>query len=249
MADNRFDNKLSPLTPRLQPLYKQVEEHLVQLIVEQRWMPGEKLPSEFDLASELQVSQGTIRKALNKLTNDKVLTRRQGVGTFVTDYASNHGLYRFFPVIADGHAPELPKALVLSKQEISPSKTVSDALGLTPTDKVIELVRIRFLNEEPFIFETIFLPSKYFSKLIEMQDVPHTLYHFYQTQFHLTVQKTHDELKAVLADESVANKLAITCGSPLLQSTRITKSLSGKSIEYRVSLCRSDKYHYTVDLG
>jgi GntR family transcriptional regulator len=249
MADNRFDNKLSPLTPRLQPLYKQVEEHLIQLIVEQHWMPGEKLPSEFELAKMLQVSQGTIRKALNKLTNDKVLTRRQGVGTFITDYASNHGLYRFFPVIADGHAPELPKAILLNKQEITPNIQIREALTLGVSDKVIELTRIRILNDEPFIVETIFLPSKYFSALMETDEVPHTLYHFYQTQFHLTVQKTHDELKAVLADENVAVKLGVEAGSPLLQSTRITKSLSGTPIEFRISLCRSDKYHYTVDLG
>lgn len=249
MAENRFDNKLSPLTPRLQPLYKQVEEHLIQLIVEQRWMPGEKLPSEFDLASELQVSQGTVRKALNKLTNDKVLTRRQGVGTFITDYASNHGLYRFFPVIADGKLPELPKAALLSKQEVRPNAQTRSALELGKTDKVIELTRLRLLSDEPFILETIFLPSKYFSKLMETDEVPHTLYHFYQTQFHLTVQKTHDELKAVIADSHVAQKLNVAKGSALLQSTRLTRSLSGKAIEFRISLCRSDKYHYTVDLG
>ncbi|MFT6269922.1 MAG: GntR family transcriptional regulator [Alphaproteobacteria bacterium] len=249
MAENRFDNKLSPLTPRLQPLYKQVEEHLIQLIVEQRWMPGEKLPSEFDLAAELQVSQGTVRKALNKLTNDKVLTRRQGVGTFITDYASNHGLYRFFPVIADGKTPELPKAKVLSKREIQPNSQVLKALELSDTDKVIELTRLRVLSDEPFILETIYLASKYFSKLMDMAEVPHTLYHFYQTQFHLTVQKTHDELKAVIADAEASQQLGIAKGSPVLQSTRLTRSLAGKPIEFRISLCRTDKYHYTVDLG
>ena len=249
MAENRFDNKLSPLTPRLQPLYKQVEEHLIQLIVEQRWRPGEKLPSEFELAGELQVSQGTIRKALTKLTNDKVLTRRQGVGTFVTDYTGNHGLYRFFPVIADGMAPELPKANLLSKNEVQPSLQVQQALELSETDKVIELTRLRLLLDEPFILETIFLPSKYFSKLMDTEEVPHTLYHFYQTQFNLTVQKTHDELKAVIANAYAAQKLGIALGSPVLQSTRLTRSLSGELIEFRISLCRTDKYHYTVDLG
>jgi DNA-binding GntR family transcriptional regulator len=34
-----------------------------------------------------------------------------------------------------------------------------------------------------------------------------------------------------------------------LQSTRLTRSLAGKPIEFRISLCRTDNYHYTVDLG
>jgi GntR family transcriptional regulator len=249
MADNRFDNKLSMPAPRLQPLYKQVEEHLIQLIVEQRWRAGEKLPSEFELASELKVSQGTVRKALNKLTTDKVLTRRQGVGTFVTEYAGNHGLYRFFPVIADGKSPELPKANLLTKQEILPSLQVQRALELSDDDKVIVLTRLRLLLDEPFILETIFLPSKYFAALMGIDEVPHTLYHFYQTQFNLTVQNTHDELKAITVDAHAAEKLDIAEGSPLLQSTRLTRSLAGKLIEFRISLCRSDKYHYAVDLG
>jgi len=249
MATKRFDSKLSPATPVLQPLYKQVEEHLIQLIVEQRWKPGEKLPSEFELASELRVSQGTVRKALNKLTNDKVLTRRQGVGTFVSEYAGNNSLYRFFPLIADGQTPELPKAILLSRKETSPNEMVRDALELSKGESVIVLKRLRFLHDEPCILETIYLPTKYFAQLTDKTEVPHTLYHFYQTEFSLTVQNTHDEIKAVIANADVAEKLGIVTGEPVLSFTRLTQSLEGKLIEYRESLCRSDNYHYAVDLG
>jgi GntR family transcriptional regulator len=249
MASKRFENKLSLPTPTLQPLYKQAEEHLIQLIVEQRWKPGEKLPSEFELANELGVSQGTVRKALNKLTSDLVLTRRQGVGTFVSEYAGNNSLYRFFPVIADGQAPELPKATLLAREECKPERVVREALALTENESVIVLKRLRILQNQPCILETIYLPSKYFAKLMETAEVPHTLYHFYQTEFNLTVQNTHDEIKAVIAELDVAEKLGIVEGEPVLKFTRLTQSLSGKLIEYRESLCRSDKYHYAVDLG
>ena len=72
------------------------------------------LPNEFQLAEEFGVSQGTVRKALNSLTDAKVLTRRQGVGTFVSEHTAQHGLYRFFPLVADGKNPELPKAQQVS---------------------------------------------------------------------------------------------------------------------------------------
>jgi GntR family transcriptional regulator len=84
---------------------------------------------------------------------------------------------------------------------------------------------------------------------METAEVPHTLYHFYQTEFNLTVQNTHDEIKAVIAGVDVAEKLGITASEPVLKFTRLTNSLSGKLIEYRESFCRSDKYHYAVDLG
>ena len=102
MNENRFDNKLSRPGLAFQPLYKQVEEQVTQLIVEQRWKPGEMLPNEFQLASEFGVSQGTVRKALNSLTSSKILTRKQGIGTFVSEHTGHHGLYRFYPLIGDG---------------------------------------------------------------------------------------------------------------------------------------------------
>ncbi|WP_299074051.1 GntR family transcriptional regulator [uncultured Paraglaciecola sp.] len=249
MNKSRFDNKLSRPGLALQPLYKQVEEHVTQLIVEQRWKPGEMLPSEFQLASELDVSQGTVRKALNSLTDANILNRKQGIGTFVSEHTGHHSLYRFFPLIADGKTPELPKAELMSVNTQVASKQVAKALELTPKSKVIVLSRRRILNNEFCMAETIFLPYKYFAKLEEQPEVPHTLYHFYQTQFNLTVRDTRDSIKAVLATKDDAQLLAIQAGQPLLEVTRVTHSLDNKAIEYRVSRCRSDHYHYLVELG
>ena len=249
MNKNRFDNKLSRPGLAFQPLYKQVEEHVTQLIVEQRWKPGEMLPNEFQLASELNVSQGTVRKALNSLTDDKILNRRQGIGTFVSEHTGHHSLYRFFPLIADGRTPELPKAELLSVETQIATEQVAQALELEPKAKVIVLSRRRILNEEFCIAETVYLPHKYFAILEKEPQVPHTLYHFYQTQFNLTVRNTSDSIKAVLATKKDAQMLNIAQGEPLLEVTRVTHSLDNKVIEFRLSRCRSDKYHYLVELG
>lgn len=249
MNVNRFDNKLSSPGLAFQPLYKQVEEHVTQLIVEQRWKPGEMLPNEFQLAEELGVSQGTVRKALNSLTSTKILTRRQGIGTFVSEHTGHHGLYRFFPIIADGQSPELPKAELISLETLAASKSVAAGLDLQHKDKVILMCRRRILNDEYVIVENIYLPYKNFKDLLKEKDIPHTLYHFYQTRFNLTVHKTKDSIKAQLASKKDAEFLGIKAGDPLLHVTRIAHSLEGKAMEYRVSRCRSDKYHYLVELA
>ncbi len=249
MNDNRFDNKISSPGLAFQPLYKQVEEHVTQLIVEQRWKPGEMLPNEFQLAEEFGVSQGTVRKALNSLTQSKILTRRQGVGTFVSEHTGHHGLYRFFPLVTDGKLPELPKAEILSLESMEAQSDVLEALQLKPGSLVILLKRRRILNNEFCITENIYLPIQYFSGLLEHDDIPHTLYHFYQTHFGLTVHKTVDSLKADLASKEDADLLGIKAGTPLLQVNRISHSINGKLMEYRKSRCRSDNYHYLVELS
>ncbi|GBL03187.1 GntR family transcriptional regulator [Glaciecola sp. KUL10] len=249
MNKQKFDNKLNRPNLAFQPLYKQVEEHVKQLIIEQRWKPGEALPNEFQLADELGVSQGTVRKALNGLTDSKILTRKQGVGTFVSEHNNQQSLYRFFPLIKDGAAPELPKAVLLSLaiEEVTPE--IRSKLGLKSTEKVIHLVRQRVLQEQFCIIESIYLPHKFFKGLETETDLPHTLYHYYQQEFNLTVQDTQDSIKAVLANIEDEKLLGIKPNSALLEVKRITRTIDGKTIEYRVSRCRSDEFHYLVDLG
>ena len=177
------------------------------------------------------------------------MNRKQGIGTFVSEHTGHHSLYRFFPLIADGKSPELPKAELLSVETKVATKQVAQALELEPKAKVIVLRRRRILNNEFCIAETIFLPHKYFSILETQQEVPHTLYHFYQTQFNLTVRDTSDSIKAVLATKNDVQMLDIKEGDPLLEVTRVTHSLDNKAIEFRLSRCRSDNYHYLVELG
>ena len=249
MSDNRFDNKISSPGLAFQPLYKQVEDHVTQLIVEQRWKPGEMLPNEFQLAEEFGVSQGTVRKALNSLTDNKVLTRRQGVGTFVSEHTGQHGLYRFFPLVKDGAKPQLPKAELVSIGVEKADKQARQALTLETNDKVVVLKRLRLQDGERCIAETIYLPHKFFKAIVDESEIPHTLYHYYQTNFNLTVHKTSDSIKADLATQQDVDDLGLTLGEPLLHVTRIAHSLDGKAMEYRSSRCRSDSYHYLVELG
>ncbi len=248
MNKNKFENKLSTNGPSYQPLYKQVEEYVTQLIVEQRWKPGEMLPSEFQLADEFNVSQGTVRKALNSLTTAKILERKQGVGTFVSEHTSQSALYKFFPIVADGKTPELPMSETIDRSIALATGDISENLKLSPDEEVIVLSRKRKIHGKLCILEDIYLPKKYFEGLMEEDEIPHTLYHFYQTNYHHTVQDISDRIKAVISTSEDANKLNISEGEPLLLFTRLAKSLDGKLIEYRITRCLSDDYHYLVDL-
>jgi len=249
MKKNKLESKLSAHSPTYQPLYKQVEEYVTQLIIEQRWKPGDMLPNEFQLAKEFNVSQGTVRKALNALTDAQILNRKQGIGTFVSEHTDQQALYRFFPLVADNKKPQLPMSETISRQLILATKNIAKNLQLKENEEVIVLSRLRKIDDEPCILEDIYLPKKYFNKLMEEPEIPHTLYHFYQTHYHLTVQDITDQVKAVLATSSDAQRLGINVGDPMLSFTRLARSLNDKLIEYRITRCRSDKYHYLVNLS
>ena len=70
-----------------------IADRLTELIAQRRFLPGEKLPSEPELAQELQVSRTTLREALRILTTRGLVEVRRGVGTFVTESKSVHADY------------------------------------------------------------------------------------------------------------------------------------------------------------
>src|SRR6187402_855467 len=69
------------LEPAFSPLYQQIRGLLLQRLETGEWKPGEAIPSEMELAARYRVSQGTVRKAVEALASEAILTRRQGKGT------------------------------------------------------------------------------------------------------------------------------------------------------------------------
>ena len=79
----------------MRPLYLQVRDLVLERITSGVWKPGAMLPAEVDLARELGVSSGTARKALDALEAERVVSRRQGRGTFVNDSTAQELAWRY----------------------------------------------------------------------------------------------------------------------------------------------------------
>ena len=91
--------ELVPLTDTgAAPLYRQVKQQLQRAIETGRCRPGHALPNETAIAGQLQVSIGTLRRAVDELVHEHVLVRRQGKGTFVALHGNDRFLFQFFHV-------------------------------------------------------------------------------------------------------------------------------------------------------
>ena len=86
------------------PLYRQVKELLMKRLSDGSWTPGQLLPSEPDIAADLGVSPGTVRKALDEMSAESLLVRRQGRGTFVARHDDERILFQFFRLVPDSGA-------------------------------------------------------------------------------------------------------------------------------------------------
>lgn len=233
---------------RFQPLYYQVKEHLIQRIVEGTWLPGTALPSESQLAVELGVSQGTVRKALDEMTAEKLVVRRQGRGTFVAEHTQEQALFHFFRLAdSDGVAP-IPSSEVVSLSERSATDYEISKLGLSVGGLVSEIVRVRRLEGEPVVLEEIVLALADFPGIASENALPNTLYTLYQRRYGFSVLKAKESIRAVLASDKDALLLGVESGSALLQIERVAYSIDGRPIELRYSRCVTEHYTYQVEL-
>jgi GntR family transcriptional regulator len=232
----------NPLGPR--PLYAQVRAVLLDRMIKGLWKAGDSLPSEILLAAELGVSQGTVRKALDDLVGQNLLVRRQGRGTFVNGHNPQRSLFHFFKLVSDRGEHRLPVSQVLEiETSIARAEEIA-ALELKRNSKVVRVTRIRSLGGRPTIFERISVSAALFPGLGQEGPLPNTLYALDADRFGVTVAEAREQLRAVAANVSVARKLGIATGSPLLEIRRVAVGLDGKPVELRVSLCETRTCRY-----
>jgi len=238
-----------PTLPGFKPLYRQVKDLLVERLIGGYWRPGNLLPSEMQLAEELGVSQGTVRKALDEMTASNLLVRRQGRGTYVAEHDQEHALFHFFKMTGRDGKPLVPESRVLRFTKGRARNDEAARLLIDPAAEVTRITRVRSLFGRPAIFERIVLPTALFPDLHDKSDLPNTLYTLFARDYGVTVAKAEERLSAVGADADAAKHLELERGAPLLAIDRIALALDGRPVEWRISLCDTRDQIYSVTLA
>lgn len=229
------------------PLYQQIRDVLVQRIADGRLQPGEMLPSEMQLAGELGVSQGTVRKALDAMTAERLLVRRQGRGTFVAEHDETRILFQFFKLVPDAGTRSYPDSEVLSVTAAVANAAERERLALPEGARVVRIRRLRRLSGAPVIVEDIVVPEAMVDGLTGMEP-PNNLYGLYAGRFGVTIGRAQERLKAVALPAEDAALLGVPAGTPALEIDRLAIALDDRRAEWRLSRCLTEHVHYLSDL-
>jgi GntR family transcriptional regulator len=229
------------------PLYRQVIDQLKACISEGEWIPELPIQSKFELAAQMGVSQGTVRKALDEMTREGLLVRHQGKGTFVVGYDDDRILFDFFKLTPDSKARIFPSSVVISVGVEEADAQITAMLNLAERARVVRIKRVRSLFQRPAIIETVWVSAERFPDLATRQ-IRNNLYNLYATQYGRRVVHAREEIKAVLLPAADANLLGVPPESPVLQVGRIAFEVDVTPVEHRVSLCVTDDTHYRLVL-
>ena len=238
-------------SPKFSPLYKQIKELLMDSLRRGTWRPGESLPSEIELAAQYEVSQGTVRKAIDELAADNLLVRRQGKGTFVATHGEPQVRFRFLRLTPDAGEPVAPERRLLEFRRSRASAELARLLELRTGDAVIALRRLLVFAGDPVVLEEVWLPGSLFKGLSAAAITEHkgALYNLFETQFGTRMVRAEERLKSVLADRPSAGLLAVEPGHALLQVERLTYTYGDRPVEWRRGLYKTDRHFYRSELG
>jgi GntR family transcriptional regulator len=228
------------------PLYQQIKGLLVAGLERGEWKPGELIPSEMELAARFQVSQGTVRKAVDELAAAHLVVRRQGKGTFVATHHEPRAQYRFLRVVPDEGEPVPAVSRVLECRRMRATAELARRLELRTGDALVYVRRVLSFDGTPIVLDDIWLPGTTFKGLTaeRLAEYNGPLYGLFESEFGTRMIRADERLRAVAADHDAAKLLQVPTGHPLLLVERVSYTYGERPVEVRRGLSVTTRHHY-----
>lgn len=208
------------------PMYLQITEMLVREISAGRLIDGEKLAPERDMAAELGIAVGTLRKTLAELQNRGLLERVQGSGNYiraVSDPKSLYAMFRLELIIGGG----LPTAEILDVCRLPKPENLPQ-FGTSSEGHRIR--RLRRIAGKVAAIEEIWLDGSYVPT-IAAEDLSESLYLYYRTRLGLWIAKAEDQIDLAYVPDWAPDNFGQKPGDPIAHVLRLSQAQDGSTAE------------------
>ena len=223
------------------PLYLSISDDFRSRIMNGELKPGDKLPTQRELAQQYNTTLMTIRQALEVLTSESLIQAVHGVGTFV----ANTGLVgREFKLL--GFSQEMNKlsiqieTIVLSKLFDEKNEKAAETLKLTSSSRFCVLERCRYFAGLPIIYQKSYIAPGYKS-IIEDYSQKDSLYDLFNRVSGQTIKTWKEILKPVILDKKQAEILQGNEGDCAFLAIRCSYSSQNLPVIYDEAILSNDR--------
>jgi GntR family transcriptional regulator len=225
------------------PLYHQIQQRLLDQIQSGALKPSEPLPSIQKIASQMGVSQMTVRQAVNALCELGVIYSRQGKGTFISSIKLEKDFRQVLSFTEETRSRGgTPHSKLISFRIQLPSEETKKALALDDGEKVFRLRRVRYADSLPMGIECSYLPVSLCPDLMDTFDPGTSLYQKLAEHYGIQLMRTDEIVEVGKASVEEARLLHTTLRSPVFLLTRLSFLESGKPVEHVKSVYPGDRY-------
>ena len=230
--------------------YLDIKKDILDKILTGVYPQGSIIPNEYELAEMYKVSRPTIRKAVQILVDEGYLEKRKKRGTIVCDPTIRQ---EFAQVIQTFDREVKQKGLIPStkvltfKKEIA-QEEVRKKLDLSEEEEVYKLVRLRYIDDQPNVLVTTYVPCRLFEDLLEIDFEKESLYQTFHKE-EKDIKSIKRKLDVILADETCADLLDVEKGAPLFYFHSTGYDDTHTAIEYSIAKYRGDHNSFVFELS
>jgi len=206
-----------------------VRDSLISELRAGKWEAGEKLPNEDELAERFDVSRATVREAVRGLLEVGYLTRRHGLGTFVTGMPSHrHSLDTTLSCTAMiRDAGMQPGETVLDRTERPATPEEADRLGVHPGEMLVCIQRVRTADGVPAVYSEDRIPRATLAGLAG--EPPSTSLYLLLERAGVSIHHAVATVRPVIADSRLARLLGVDRGSALQYIDQVDFTARGQA--------------------
>ena len=226
------------------PMYMQLAHRLRLQIVDGKIGAGEAVPSERDLCDIMGASRVTVRKAIELLIEEGLLSRRQGSGTYVTPRIQAPGSFlSSFSEDAEARGEATDTIWMMKTIAVATEEEVR-LLELSAGSNVARLSRVRMAGGEPLAIENAVVPAE---MLPDIGNLGNSLYQALNERGNRPVTG-QQKIRAALAGPTEASLLSIPEKTEILRIERLTRRADGRPVELTRSAYRGERYEFVSEL-
>lgn len=227
------------------PKYEQIKNDLLKKIKSGEFENGDRFYSEAELIKLYNVSSVTVIRAIQELAKDGYLVRYQGKGTFVSR-SRKRKLVSFTDI--EIYAGEAETVTVLSMEEGNDNQ-IKKRLKLKKNQSYTKIIRIRKVEEDPFMLHVSYIPSQFIKNDIADLSYYDSIYNRFKSDFgiHMYEQDSReiDEI-CFPTDAKVAEVLRIDTNVPTARQEKVTTLEDGTVAELVVSFKKWNYYKFEL---
>lgn len=227
------------------PVYLQVADYLRNNIYSEEWGKGEQIPSENQIMKQLEISRGTVKKAVSLLVNEGLLYQIQGKGTYVAEdnisYSLGKGLLSFAESL-EGQELNFETQVITSEFR-SATKEIASRLNLNVGDEYLYMKRIRSVEGEKVMLIENRINSKFFSNIQTHDFNKESLFTVMEKISGKKIAYSESRYAARVVGEKRGKELEVSSDAPVLHLEQLVYLEGGIPIEFGNVWLKANKYY------